>query len=116
MNKKYYTVRELAGMFEVDIKTVRRWINEGLLKAYWCKCVSVKGNTEYGGYIVYEADLEDFDPIKNRHSLRMMMADQNRKENQKYLDYLDKRYDDLCNELEIITRTREYLKSIEPYL
>lgn len=116
MSKNYYTVKELAELFEVNIELVRRWIREGRLKAEWCECVSKNDIREFGGYIVYATELERFDPVHERHSLEMLMGQQNRRENQRYLDYLDKRYADLESELELVQQTREYLRSIEPYL
>lgn len=116
MRKEYYTVNELAELFEVNMELVRRWIREGRLKAEWCDCVSRNAIQEFGGYIVYAAELEKFDPIKGKHSLDMLIGQQNRRESQRYLDYLDKRYEDLCSELELVNQTRTYLRKIEPYL
>ena len=116
MSKEYYTVKELAELFEVNTELVHRWIREGRLKAEWCDCVSRNAIQEFGGYIVYTAELEKFDPIKGKHSLDMLMSQQKRIENQRYLDYLDKRYEDLYSELELIDQTRSYLRKIKPYL
>lgn len=33
IDKKHYTVNEISEMFNVDEKTVRKWINEGKLLA-----------------------------------------------------------------------------------
>lgn len=114
----YFSASDIAKLYGVNIATVRKWMHEGLLKHQWIADYIYDLDREiyYGANCVRKEDLDDFDPIKSQWSLTVMTHRRDKKDAQDLADYLDQRYDELYSELCIIEQTREYLRSIEPWL
>lgn len=124
--RDYYTIGEVAYLLKVSRSTVCRWIRKGKLKAFVANGVtkdewdfddrlsnSVKKHLCYG---IKPESLDElvFDmPVETMESF-VIRSEQ--KDLAECMSMLDKREQDLCNELETISRIKSYIrKEIEPY-
>lgn len=107
--KSCYTVDEVAYLLGVSKCTVREWIRTGKLEGYL---------TLYGGNICYAVLPEELDKFypESGHSQTSWLRNQAKRDKQQYLDYLDKRYYDLCNEIDTISKIKSYIEEVEPYI
>lgn len=123
--REYYTIKEAAYLLGVSKETVLSWITKGRLKAYRVKSetkkewdfddqVDMSNDCRYC-YAIFPEMLDTLDISSslltdNKCTLR------DRQELNEYLDYLDKRYADLCSELDEIAKIQNSLREIKPYL
>ncbi len=107
--KSGYTVDEVAYLLGVSKNTVREWIRIGKMKGFLTLCDNGPC------YVVLPEDLDEFYP-ESRHGQIQLLRNQAKQDKQQYLDYLDKRYYDLCNELDTISKIKSYIEEVEPYI
>lgn len=124
--RDYYTIGEVAYLLKVSRSTVGRWIREGKLKAFITNGVtkdewnfndrvsnSVKKHLCYG---IKPESLDElvFDMPVGTMEAFIIRSEQ--KDLAECMSMLDKREQDLCNELETISRIKSYIrKEIKPY-
>lgn len=124
--RDYYTIGEVAYLLKVSRSTVGRWIRERKLKAFITNGVtkdewdfddrlsnSVKKPLCYG---IKPESLDElvFDMPVGTMEAFIIRSEQ--KDLAECMSMLDKREQDLCNELETISRIKSYIrKEIEPY-
>ncbi len=125
MMRDYYTIKEAAYLLGVGESTIRAWISTGQIRAYLVINETKKEwdfndipGTLYGNnfcYAIPAASLNNVNP-----DYRMFIGKRNlvrdQQELDEYLDYLDKRYADLCSELDEIGKIQNHLREIKPYL
>ena len=123
--REYYTIKEAAYLLGVSKETILSWITKGQLKAYKVKSEIKKEldfneqvdmpNNRMCCYAIFPDSLDTLDISSNLLTDRMV-AVRDRQELNGYLDYLDKKYADLCSELDEVTKIRNHLRKIKPYL
>lgn len=125
MMREYYTIKEAAYLLGVSKATVLYWITKGQLKAYKVKSEAKKewnfdnqvdmSNDCRCCYAISPEWLDMLD-ISNSLLTDNKCTARDRQELDGYLDYLDKRYADLCSELDEIAKIQNRLREIKPYL
>ncbi|RHT38339.1 DNA-binding protein [Firmicutes bacterium AM31-12AC] len=107
--KSGYTINEVAYLLGVSKRTVCEWIRIGKLKAFLTLCDTGVC------YVILPEELDKFYPESGR-SQTQLLRNQAKRDKQQYLDYLDKRYYDLCNEIDTISKIKSYIEEVEPYI
>ena len=110
----YCRIEEVAALYGVSAELVYRWVQKGLLKP--TPIPNLRRNDKSLCYGFDRDQLADFDPITNRNSMWALEKKELRREQKFYMDYLDKREQDLYDEICFINDMKQYLKDIEPYL
>lgn len=59
-NEKWYSVKEVAGVFEVSCDSVRRWIMRGKLRAFLMPGQSSRRKRIYQSFRISESELARF--------------------------------------------------------
>lgn len=123
--REYYTIKEAAYLLGVSKETILSWITKGQLTA--CKVKSeIKKELDFNEqvdmpnnriccYAIFPDALDTLD-ISNSLLSDRRVAVRDRQELNGYLDYLDKKYADLCSELDEVSKIRNHLRKIESYL
>lgn len=124
MDERVYSVREVAQLYGVSEALVNNWIRSGQLKAIAVDNLHAD-RRYYNGIPVFqhwgvgitESELNRFTPNLSYRTIQLLEAKNRRlkTEHNKYLDWLDKREQDLYEEIEFVNKMRDYLKEIEPY-
>lgn len=125
MMRDYYTIKEAAYLLGVGESTIRAWISTGQIRAYPVINKTKKEwdfndipGTLYGNNFCYAIPAASLDNVNPDY--RMLIGKRNlvrdQQELDEYLDYLDKRYADLCSELDEIGKIQNHLREIKPYL
>lgn len=124
--RDYYTIGEVAYLLKVSRSTVGRWIREGKLKAFITNGVTKdewnfndRVSNSVKKHLCYGIKPESLDELVFDMPVGIMEAFIIRSEQKdlaECMSMLDKREQDLCNELETISRIKSYIrKEIEPY-
>ncbi len=124
--RDYYTIGEVAYLLKVSRSTVGRWIREGKLKAFITNGVTEdewdfddRLSNSVKKSLCYAIKPESLDELVFDMPVGTMEAFIIRSEQKdlaECMSMLDKREQDLCNELETISRIKSYIrKEIEPY-
>lgn len=119
--REYYTIKEAAYLLGVSKETILSWITKGQLTA--CE---IKKELDFNEqvdmpnnriccYAIFPDALDTLD-ISNSLLSDCRVAVRDRQELTEYLDYLDKKYADLCSELDDVSKFRNHLRKIESYL
>ena len=121
----YYTVGEVAYLYGVSEQLVLRWIRNGELKAmripnahkdeHYYSGKRIQSNNDFG-YAVSPEALDRFMPNVSYRSVQLLEAKNRKSRRDEYLCYLDKREQDLYDEIEFISKMRSYIEEIEPYI
>lgn len=123
--RNYYTVGEVAYLYGVSEQVVLRWIRNGELKAmripnvqedeHYYSGKRIRPNYKFG-YAVSPETLDRFIPNVSYRSVQLLEAKNRKSRRDEYLCYLDKREQDLYDEIEFISKMRSYIEEIEPYI
>lgn len=123
--REYYTIKEAAYLLGVGESTVRAWIRTGRIKTYPLVCENNKEwefndvdklvKTNGCCYAIAPEALDNVNPDYCMFVGKKKLVRDQREINE-YLDYLDKRYADLCSELDEIAKIQNRLREIKPYL
>ena len=123
--RNYYTVGEVAYLYGVSEQVVLRWIRNGELKAmripnvqedeHYYNGKRIRPNGDFG-YAVSPETLDRFMPNVSYRSVQLLEAKNRKSRRDEYLCYLDKREQDLYDEIEFISKMRSYIEEIEPYI
>lgn len=116
--KNYYTVGEVAYLHGVSEQLVLRWIRNGELKATQIPNIH-EDEHYYSGkriYAISPETLDSFMPNASYRSVQLLEAKNRKSRRDEYLCYLDKREQDLYDEIEFISKMRSYIEEIEPYI
>lgn len=118
--RDYYTIKEAAYLLGVGESTIRAWISpdpviNGTMTEWDFNNIP---GTLYGNNFCYAIPAASLDNVNPDYRMligkRSLVRDQ--QELDEYLDYLDKRYADLCSELDEIGKIQNHLREIKPYL
>ena len=63
-NEKWYSVKEVAGRFEVSRDSVSRWIKRGQLRALKLPGQSSKRKRVYDSYRIAESEMHRFERVQ----------------------------------------------------
>lgn len=110
----YCRIKEVAALYGVSEELVYQWVQKGLLKPVLIP--NLNRNDRSTCYGFDRDQLADFDPIINKNSMWALNKKELKREQNFYTDYLDKREQDLYDEICFINEMKKYLKDIEPYL
>lgn len=123
--RNYYTVREVAYLYGVSEQLVLRWIRNGELKTmripnvqedeHYYSGKRIQPNNDFG-YAISPETLDRFMPDASYRSVQLLEAKNRKSRRDEYLCYLDKREQDLYDEIEFISKMRSYIEEIEPYI
>ena len=123
--RNYYTVGEVAYLYGVSEQVVLRWIRNGELKATripnahkderYYSGKRIQPNNDFG-YAVSPETLDRFMPNVSYRSVQLLEAKNRKSRRDEYLCYLDKREQDLYDEIEFISKMRSYIEEIELYI
>lgn len=123
--RNYYTVGEVAYLYGVSEQLVLRWIRNGELKAmripnaqedeHYYSGKRIRPNNDFG-YAISPETLDRFMPNVSYRSVQLLEAKNRKSRRDEYLCYLDKREQDLYDEIEFISKMRSYIEEIEPYI
>lgn len=116
--RNYYTVGEVAYLYGVSEQLVLRWIRNGELKAMRIPNVQ-EDEHYYSGkriHAISPETLDRFIPNVSYRSVQLLEAKNRKSRRDEYLCYLDKREQDLYDEIEFISKMRSYIEKIEPYI
>lgn len=100
-----YTTKEAAYILGVSTATLKGWTRQGKIKAHYRKRPD-----NYCESFYYEDDIDNCLVELTDNTLLTINKSNERKDKIEALNYLDAKYDELYNELQIIESIRNYLE------